>query len=60
MLNYFESLSEYLHVGPPVYFVVRDGHNYTSTKGENSLCGGSGCPQDSLVGQINTASKLAN
>ncbi|XP_076084000.1 NPC intracellular cholesterol transporter 1-like isoform X2 [Mytilus galloprovincialis] len=60
VLNYFGNLSEYLHVGPPVYYVVREGHNYTSLDGENALCGGNGCPQESLVGQIYTASKQAN
>ena len=60
VLNYFGNLSEYLHVGPPVYFVVKEGHNYTSIPGQNAICGGSGCPQNSLVGQINTASQLPN
>lgn len=60
VLKYFEDESTYLHVGPPVYFVVKEGHNYTSEQGQNSLCGGNGCPQDSLVGQIFTASKIPN
>ena len=60
VLNYFGNESTYLHVGPPVYFVVREGHNYTSETGENALCGGNGCPQNSLVGQIFFASEISN
>ncbi|XP_074656980.1 NPC intracellular cholesterol transporter 1-like [Tubulanus polymorphus] len=57
VLDYFESLSKYLKVGPPVYFVVERGHDYTTHDGQNKICGGSGCPQDSLAGQIMTAAK---
>ncbi|CAC5359870.1 unnamed protein product [Mytilus coruscus] len=60
VLRYFGNESRYLHVGAPVYFVVREGHDYTTMQGQNALCGGNGCPQDSLVGQLYTASKLAN
>ncbi|XP_063417438.1 NPC intracellular cholesterol transporter 1-like [Mytilus trossulus] len=60
VLRYFGNESTYLHVGAPVYFVVKEGHDYTTQQGQNALCGGNGCPQDSLVGQLYTASKLAN
>ncbi|XP_061187973.1 NPC intracellular cholesterol transporter 1-like [Saccostrea echinata] len=60
VLNYFGNLSEYLHVGAPVYFVVEDGVDYTTKDGQNLVCGGTGCPEDSVVGQISTAAKQAN
>uniref|UniRef100_A0A8D0Q6J2 SSD domain-containing protein n=1 Tax=Sus scrofa TaxID=9823 RepID=A0A8D0Q6J2_PIG len=60
VMDYFQSLSRYLHAGPPVYFVVEEGHNYTSLKGQNMVCGGLGCNNDSLVQQIFTAAQLDN
>ncbi|XP_067887182.1 NPC intracellular cholesterol transporter 1 isoform X2 [Heterodontus francisci] len=60
VLHYFESMAQYLHAGPPVYFVIEEGHNYTSLEGQNTVCGGVGCNNDSLVQQIYTASLLDN
>uniref|UniRef100_H3BC01 NPC intracellular cholesterol transporter 1 n=1 Tax=Latimeria chalumnae TaxID=7897 RepID=H3BC01_LATCH len=60
VLDYFSSLSKYLHSGPPVYFVVEKGHNYTSLEGQNMVCGGVGCNNNSLVQQIFTAAELDN
>ncbi|XP_054439425.1 NPC intracellular cholesterol transporter 1 [Pteronotus mesoamericanus] len=58
VMDYFKSLSQYLHAGPPVYFVLEEGHNYTSLKGQNMVCGGMGCNNDSLVQQIYEAAEL--
>ncbi|XP_059177253.1 NPC intracellular cholesterol transporter 1-like isoform X2 [Physella acuta] len=55
VLNYFHNLSRYLSVGAPVYFVVESGIDYSTYQGQNDVCGISGCPQDSLVQQINHA-----
>ncbi|KAM7125801.1 NPC intracellular cholesterol transporter 1 isoform 2-T2 [Molossus nigricans] len=60
VMDYFKSLSQYLHAGPPVYFVLEEGHDYTSLKGQNMVCGGMGCNNDSLVQQIFTAAELDN
>uniref|UniRef100_A0A672RU42 Niemann-Pick C1 protein-like n=1 Tax=Sinocyclocheilus grahami TaxID=75366 RepID=A0A672RU42_SINGR len=60
VLDYFGNLSEYLHTGPPVYFVVEDGHDYKTPEGQNAVCGGVGCNSNSLVQQIYTASLLNN
>ncbi len=57
MLRYFEDEAEYLAVGPPAYMVLEAGHDYTTLLGQNLVCGSSGCPADSLVGQIFTASR---
>uniref|UniRef100_A0A673B8K7 SSD domain-containing protein n=1 Tax=Sphaeramia orbicularis TaxID=375764 RepID=A0A673B8K7_9TELE len=60
MLNYFENISMYLHTGAPVYFVVEDGLNYSSLDGQNAVCGGVGCNNDSLVQQVYSASLISN
>uniref|UniRef100_A0A672RSC7 Niemann-Pick C1 protein-like n=1 Tax=Sinocyclocheilus grahami TaxID=75366 RepID=A0A672RSC7_SINGR len=58
VLDYFGNLSEYLHTGPPVYFVVEDGHDYKTPEGQNAVCGGVGCNSNSLVQQIYTISNV--
>ena len=60
VLDYFGNITAYLSVGAPVYFVVPSGQNYTNSKGQNGVCGGRGCPQNSLVGQVFTASQISN
>eukprot|EP00079_Xenopus_tropicalis_P016418 XP_004915269.1 PREDICTED: Niemann-Pick C1 protein [Xenopus tropicalis] len=60
MLDYFGSLSTYLHTGPPVYFVVEEGHNYTTKEGQDKVCGGAGCNNNSLVQEIYTAAGISN
>ncbi|XP_029309885.1 NPC intracellular cholesterol transporter 1 [Cottoperca gobio] len=60
VLDYFKNLSMYLHTGAPVYFVVEDGLNYTSPEGQNVVCGGVGCSNNSLVQQVYTASLVSN
>ncbi|EHH29220.1 Niemann-Pick C1 protein [Macaca mulatta] len=60
VVDYFKSMSQYLHAGPPVYFVLEEGHDYTSPKGQNMVCGGMGCNNDSLVQQIFNAAQLDN
>ncbi|XP_012657471.1 Niemann-Pick C1 protein [Otolemur garnettii] len=60
VVDYFKSISQYLHAGPPVYFVLEEGHNYTSLQGQNMVCGGMGCNNDSLVQQIFNAAQLDN
>uniref|UniRef100_A0AAQ5XZ61 SSD domain-containing protein n=1 Tax=Amphiprion ocellaris TaxID=80972 RepID=A0AAQ5XZ61_AMPOC len=49
VLDYFKNMSKYLHTGAPVYFVVEEGLNYSSPEGQNVVCGGVGCNNDSLV-----------
>ncbi|KAL3891661.1 hypothetical protein ACJMK2_003913 [Sinanodonta woodiana] len=60
VLNYFTNLTAYLSVGAPVYFVMPKGHNYSNMAGQNMICGGVGCPQNSLIGQVYKASLLKN
>lgn len=43
-----------------MYFVVKNGLNYSETNVQNMICGGQYCDSDSLITQIYTASKLGN
>lgn len=58
VLKYFKYLKDYLSIGPPMYFVVKDGLNYSDTKAQNAICGGQYCDLDSLITQVFEASKL--
>jgi len=58
LLKWFKDMKDYLHVGPPVYFVLNDGYDYEHPKGQNMICGSAGCKADSLVQQIYVASLL--
>lgn len=60
VLSYFNAMSTDLRVGPPVYFVVTSGHEYNSTIGQNAVCGGFGCPQESLTGVVSDASRISS
>lgn len=59
-MDYLSQLNKYLHTGPPVYFVLEEGHNYTSLEGQNMVCGGMGCNNDSLVQQIFSAAEISS
>ncbi|XP_070533114.1 NPC intracellular cholesterol transporter 1-like [Ptychodera flava] len=60
MIDYFNNLSEYLSIGSPVYFVTKDGYNFTSEVEQDKICGGSGCNDDSLTSQVYHASQISN
>lgn len=60
VLKYFRFLKDYLSIGPPMYFVVKGGMNYSLPEVQNMVCGGQYCNEDSLVTQVYLASKLAN
>lgn len=54
--GYFNNISEYLRVGPPLYFVVKD-YNYSSkSRHTNQLCSISKCDSNSLLNEISRAS----
>jgi len=55
MLDYFKDLKQYLSVGPPLYFVVKDGYDYTKYDSQNYVCGVSRCSDQSLAQQITEA-----
>ncbi|KAH9620447.1 hypothetical protein KSS87_017383, partial [Heliosperma pusillum] len=54
--GYFNNISEYLRVGPPLYFVVKN-YNYSSkSRQTNQLCSISKCDSNSLLNEISRAS----
>ncbi|KAK9271226.1 hypothetical protein L1049_026816 [Liquidambar formosana] len=56
--GYFNNVSEYLRIGPPLYFVVKN-YNYSSESGHtNQLCSISQCDSDSLLNEISRASLI--
>ncbi|XP_068202100.1 NPC intracellular cholesterol transporter 1-like [Palaemon carinicauda] len=60
VLKYFEFLNQYLSVGPPVYYVVREGYNYTDPHEQNMICDFNGCDEDSMLQQIFMSSLQPN
>ncbi|XP_015437411.1 PREDICTED: Niemann-Pick C1 protein isoform X1 [Dufourea novaeangliae] len=60
VLKYFKFLNSYLSIGPPMYFVVKDGLNYSDRGQQNLVCGGQYCNNDSVSTQIFIASKQSN
>ena len=34
---YFSEMNEYLHIGPPVYFVIEEGFNYSDFANQNKV-----------------------
>lgn len=57
VLKYFKYLNSYLCIGPPTYFVVKGGLNYSDTNSQNLICSGQHCNSDSLVTQLYMASQ---
>lgn len=50
-------MEDLLSMGPPVYFVVTPGLNYSRRMVQNIICGGQGCNSDSLYTQLYSAAK---
>ncbi|XP_033304088.1 NPC intracellular cholesterol transporter 1 homolog 1b-like isoform X2 [Bombus bifarius] len=57
VLKYFQFMEDLLSMGPPVYFVVTPGLDYSRRMVQNIICGGQGCNSDSLYTQIYSAAK---
>ncbi|KAB1203536.1 Niemann-Pick C1 protein [Morella rubra] len=56
--GYFNNVSEYLRIGPPLYFVVKN-YNYSSESSHtNQLCSISQCDSESLLNEIARASLM--
>lgn len=61
VLDYFDSIYRDLAVGPPVYFVVTSGHNYTSwDAGQRAVCSFPGCAATSLPNVVAAYAKSSN
>lgn len=35
--DYYDDMSKYLHTGPPVYFVIKDGYDYANESNQNKV-----------------------
>lgn len=50
-----------MSVGPPVYFVVKDGLNYSDPNVQNKICSSrSSCASDSLPTQLGRMAMVKN
>lgn len=50
--RYLQAVADLLRIGPPVYFVLKNGLNFTDPEHQNVVCGGQLCYDDSLTTQI--------
>ncbi|KAJ2940417.1 hypothetical protein O0L34_g97 [Tuta absoluta] len=53
--KYFKHLNTYLNIGPPVYFVVTEGLDYSKNEHQNMICGTRFCRPDSVANQLYAA-----
>lgn len=58
--KYFEYLGKYLSVGPPLYFVLKGGINFSNFSEQNKICGTVDCNSDSLSTQVYISSLVSN
>lgn len=58
MLQYFQAMSQYLMVGPPVYFVTTGGYSFSTVPGMDGVCSSSGCDDNSLTQLIQYATQF--
>ncbi|XP_045500079.1 NPC intracellular cholesterol transporter 1 homolog 1b-like, partial [Colias croceus] len=50
--KYLDAVDNILPIGPPVFFVLKSGLNFTNPEHQNVICGGQLCNDDSLTMQI--------
>uniref|UniRef100_A0A6G1S848 Niemann-Pick C1 protein n=1 Tax=Aceria tosichella TaxID=561515 RepID=A0A6G1S848_9ACAR len=60
MQDYFSAQRTDLRVGPPVFFVLKRGLDFSSELERNAVCSSVGCYEKSLVSQITLASRSSN
>ena len=71
--DYFDDISKYLRTGPPVYFVIKGGYDYTHEANQNKvlldcsshylmycvqICSSAGCNNNSMEVQISSAALI--
>ncbi|KAL5706153.1 NPC intracellular cholesterol transporter 1 [Ranunculus cassubicifolius] len=56
--GYFSNISEYLRVGPPLYFVVKNYNYSLESRQTSQLCSISQCDPNSLLNEISKASLI--
>lgn len=47
--RYFESYQKYFEVGPPVYFMISGGVDYSDNRLQNRICGFEDCDGDAIT-----------
>ncbi|CAK1543065.1 unnamed protein product [Leptosia nina] len=50
--KYLNAVNEILQLGPPVFFVLKSGLNFSNPEHQNVICGGQMCRDDSLTMQL--------
>ncbi|XP_059062225.1 NPC intracellular cholesterol transporter 1 homolog 1b-like [Achroia grisella] len=50
--KYLQAVNNLMKIGPPVFFIVKGGLNYSNVDHQNVICGGQLCHEDSLATQI--------
>lgn len=55
--RYLQAVNQLMIIGPPVYFVLKSGLNFTDVVEQNAICGGRLCNDTSLAMQIFMASR---
>ncbi|KAK4351829.1 hypothetical protein RND71_027347 [Anisodus tanguticus] len=58
--GYFNNISEYLRIGPPLYFVVKNYNFSSESRQTNQLCSISQCNSDSLLNEVKLLFLLKN
>lgn len=59
--QYFDYLKKYLQVGPPVYFIVTEGYDYSKVENQARLCFAEQvCDQDSVGAKLKQLTLLSN
>ncbi|KAJ0176158.1 hypothetical protein K1T71_008332 [Dendrolimus kikuchii] len=58
--KYLDAVDNLMKIGPPVFFVLKSGLNFTDPDHQNTICGGQMCYEDSLTTQIFLASRHSN
>jgi len=60
VLHYFRALNKYLSIGPPVYFVLKSGLDFSDIETQNLVCASQFCNNNSLLTQIYLESRRSN
>lgn len=53
-------MKDFLGMGPPVYWVINAGLNYSDPNLQKILCGAQGCDSNSISTQLFIASKYTD
>ncbi|GFS32606.1 NPC intracellular cholesterol transporter 1 [Nephila pilipes] len=61
MIKYFDYLNKYLSVGPPVYFGISNGFNYSDKQAQKKICSAhSLCDSNSITSELGRMAMVKN